>query len=63
MAYRYRTFEAARAGFDFLVACNELFWAMIRYRPFEPFLAEVERLKRIAKESCERLDDSPGNGP
>ncbi len=63
VAYRYRTFEAARAGFDFLVACNELFWAMIRYRPFEPFLAEVERLKRIAMETRERLDDWPGNDP
>ncbi len=63
VAYRYRTFEAARAGFDFLVACNELFWAMIRHRPYQPFLAEVERLKRIAKETRERLDDSPGHAP
>ena len=61
VAYRYRTFEAARAGFDFLVACNELFWAMIRHRPYQPFLAEVERLKRIAMETRKRLDDSPGN--
>ncbi|MCZ6523966.1 MAG: hypothetical protein O7A68_08890 [Alphaproteobacteria bacterium] len=49
MAYRYSTFEAAQA--------------MIRYRPFEPFLAEVERLKRIAMETRERLDDPPGYPP
>ena len=63
VAYRHRTFEAARAGFDILVACNELFWAMIRQRPFQPCLAEVVRLKRIAMETRARLDDSPGHAP
>lgn len=63
VAYRYSSFEAARAGFDFLVACDELFRAMIRHRPYRSFLAEVSRLKRIAKESGERLDDSPGHDP
>jgi len=61
--YRYRTFEGARAGFDFVVACNELFWAMLRHQPHGPILAELDRLERIADETCARLDDSPTLGP
>jgi hypothetical protein len=55
----FRTEEAARVCFDFMVAVQRFWEAMVRDEPREHLLTEAERLSKLSRETIGRLNDQP----